>query len=139
MFAHPWKHCCGNKICFPGSKMFPTKFRNILCFPMFLINVSQSVCPLWETWRNIGRKQCFRNNVGINIDVNLYSRPLTAQTENIKSQLEISNSTCFLQLSMLCYVIVFLNYILQYYVQYAYLIVCISNSCFNFNGNYPIN
>ena len=29
MFAHPWKHCCGNKICFPGSKMFPTKFRNI--------------------------------------------------------------------------------------------------------------
>jgi hypothetical protein len=20
MFAHPWKHCCGNKICFPGSK-----------------------------------------------------------------------------------------------------------------------
>jgi hypothetical protein len=22
-----------------------------------------SVCPLWETWRNIGRKQCFRNNV----------------------------------------------------------------------------
>ena len=22
-----------------------------------------SVCPLLETWRNIGRKQCFRNNV----------------------------------------------------------------------------
>jgi hypothetical protein len=22
-----------------------------------------SVCPPWETWRNIGRKQCFRNNV----------------------------------------------------------------------------
>jgi hypothetical protein len=22
-----------------------------------------SVCPLWETRRNIGRKQCFRNNV----------------------------------------------------------------------------
>jgi hypothetical protein len=20
------------------------------------------VFPLWETWRNIGRKQCFRNN-----------------------------------------------------------------------------
>jgi hypothetical protein len=20
MFAHPWKHCCGNKICFPRSK-----------------------------------------------------------------------------------------------------------------------
>jgi hypothetical protein len=20
MFAHPWKHCCGNKIYFPGSK-----------------------------------------------------------------------------------------------------------------------
>jgi hypothetical protein len=19
-FAHPWKHCCGNNICFPGSK-----------------------------------------------------------------------------------------------------------------------
>jgi hypothetical protein len=22
-----------------------------------------SFCPPWETWRNIGRKQCFRNNV----------------------------------------------------------------------------
>jgi hypothetical protein len=20
MFAHPWKQCCGNKICFPRSK-----------------------------------------------------------------------------------------------------------------------
>ena len=20
VFVHPWKHCCGNKICFPGSK-----------------------------------------------------------------------------------------------------------------------
>ena len=20
LFAHPWKHCCGNKICFPRSK-----------------------------------------------------------------------------------------------------------------------
>jgi hypothetical protein len=29
MFAHPWKHCCGNKICFLRAKMFPTKFRNI--------------------------------------------------------------------------------------------------------------
>jgi hypothetical protein len=38
LFAHPWKHCCGNKICFP--RMFPSEFRNILCFPMFLTNVS---------------------------------------------------------------------------------------------------
>jgi hypothetical protein len=45
------------------AKMFPSKFRNIWCFPMFLTNASYSVCPLWETWRNIGRKQCFRNNV----------------------------------------------------------------------------
>jgi hypothetical protein len=20
LFAHPWKHCCGNRICFPRSK-----------------------------------------------------------------------------------------------------------------------
>jgi hypothetical protein len=20
LFAHPWKHCCGNKICFPRSR-----------------------------------------------------------------------------------------------------------------------
>jgi hypothetical protein len=30
-----------------------------LCFSLMF----PSVCPLWETWRNIGRKQCFRNNV----------------------------------------------------------------------------
>jgi hypothetical protein len=34
---------------------------------MFIVNFTvlmfPSVCPLWETWRNIGRKQCFRNNV----------------------------------------------------------------------------
>jgi hypothetical protein len=37
------------------AKMFPIKFRNIWCFPLMF----PSVCPLWETWRNIGRKQCF--------------------------------------------------------------------------------
>ena len=30
-----------------------------LCFSLMF----PSVCPLWETWRNIGMKQCFRNNV----------------------------------------------------------------------------
>jgi hypothetical protein len=30
-----------------------------LCFSLMF----PSVCPLLETWRNIGRKQCFRNNV----------------------------------------------------------------------------
>jgi hypothetical protein len=30
-----------------------------LCFSLMF----PSVCPLWETWRNIDRKQCFRNNV----------------------------------------------------------------------------
>jgi hypothetical protein len=30
-----------------------------LCFSLMF----PSVCPLLETWRNIGGKQCFRNNV----------------------------------------------------------------------------
>jgi hypothetical protein len=30
MFAHPWKHCSENKICFPRSKnVYYSKFRNI--------------------------------------------------------------------------------------------------------------
>ena len=44
------------------AKMFPSEFRNIdvsLCFSLTF----PSVCPLLETWRNIGRKHCFRNNV----------------------------------------------------------------------------
>jgi hypothetical protein len=35
------------------------KFDVSLCFLLMF----PSVCPLLETWRNIGRKQCFRNNV----------------------------------------------------------------------------
>jgi hypothetical protein len=54
MFAHPWKHCCGNKICFPGSKNVSYQIVS-LCFSLMF----PSVCPLWETRRNIGRKQCF--------------------------------------------------------------------------------
>ena len=48
------------------AKMFPIKFRNISCFPSVIFvaeTLFPSVCPPWETWRNIGRKQCFRNNV----------------------------------------------------------------------------
>jgi hypothetical protein len=44
------------------AKMFPSQYRNIWCFPMFLTNVSLCLHTR-ETWRNIGRKQCFRNNV----------------------------------------------------------------------------
>jgi hypothetical protein len=33
MFAHPWKHCCGNKICFPGSKNVSYKLQKHLMFP----------------------------------------------------------------------------------------------------------
>jgi hypothetical protein len=40
MFAHPWKHCCGNKICFPGSKNVSYQIQKHLMFPMFLTNVS---------------------------------------------------------------------------------------------------
>ena len=73
------KHCCGNicesrsflkcfPVCHPWwvAKMFPIKFRNISCFPSVIFvaeTLFPSVCPPWETWRNIGRKQCFRNNV----------------------------------------------------------------------------
>ena len=48
------------------AKMFPIKFRNISCFPSVIFvakTLFPSVCPSLETWRNIGRKQCFRNNV----------------------------------------------------------------------------
>jgi hypothetical protein len=44
------------------AKMFLANsetFDVSLCFSLMF----PSVCPLWETWRNIGRKQCFRNNV----------------------------------------------------------------------------
>ena len=81
------KHCCGNICdsrcflkCFPvcppvetllrkQNQLLPEKqkcflpnsetFDVSLCFSLMF----PSVCPLWETWRNIGRKQCFRNNV----------------------------------------------------------------------------
>jgi hypothetical protein len=46
----------GKQKCFlPTSETFDVSLCFSLMFP--------SVCPLWETWRNIGRKQCFRNNV----------------------------------------------------------------------------
>jgi hypothetical protein len=48
------------------AEMFPIRFRNISCFPSAIFvaeTLFPSVCPLLETWRNIGRKQCFRNNV----------------------------------------------------------------------------
>ena len=46
LFAYLGKHCCGNKICFPGSKnvsqqftntfVAETKFRSLpICFQMF--------------------------------------------------------------------------------------------------------
>jgi hypothetical protein len=35
-------------------------FDVFLCFSLMFLT---DVCPLWETWRNIGRKQCFHNNV----------------------------------------------------------------------------
>ena len=40
LFAHLGKHCCGNKVCFPGSKKIPKKFRNI-----FLRKQCLLVCP----------------------------------------------------------------------------------------------
>jgi hypothetical protein len=48
------------------AEMFPIKFRNISCFASAIFvaeTLFPSVCPPWETWRNIGKKQCFRNNV----------------------------------------------------------------------------
>ena len=80
------KHCCGNICdsrcflkCFPVCPLVKTLLRKqnllpgkqncflpisetsdvSLCFSLMF----PSVCPLWETRRNIGRKQCFRNNV----------------------------------------------------------------------------
>jgi hypothetical protein len=32
-FAHPWKHCFGNKICFPGSKNVSYQLQKHLMFP----------------------------------------------------------------------------------------------------------
>jgi hypothetical protein len=76
------KHCCGNICdsrcflkCFPvcppvetllrKQNLLPEKqkcllansdtFNVSLCFSLMF----PSVCPLWETWRNIDRKQCF--------------------------------------------------------------------------------
>jgi hypothetical protein len=80
------KHCCGNICdsrcflkCFPVCPPAETLLRKQNLLPekqkCFLANsetfgvslclslMFPSVCPLWETWRNIGRKQCFRNNV----------------------------------------------------------------------------
>jgi hypothetical protein len=80
------KHCCGNICdswcflkCFPVCPPMETLLRKQNLLPekqkCFLANsetfyvslcfslMFPSVCPLWETWRNIGRKQCFRNNV----------------------------------------------------------------------------
>jgi hypothetical protein len=46
----------GKQKCFlSNSETFDVSLCFSLMFP--------SVCPLLETWRNIGRKQCFRNNV----------------------------------------------------------------------------
>ena len=33
LFAHPWKHCCGNKICFPGSKNVSYQIQKHFMFP----------------------------------------------------------------------------------------------------------
>ena len=69
LFAHLRKHCCWNKICFPGSKNVSYQIQKHFMFPKrdFCCGKPEtlfpSVCPPWETWRNIGRKQCFRNNV----------------------------------------------------------------------------
>jgi hypothetical protein len=80
------KHCCGNICdsrcffkCFPVCPPVETLLRkqNLLpekqkCFlansetfdvPLCFSLMFPSVCPLWETWRITGRKQCFRNNV----------------------------------------------------------------------------
>jgi hypothetical protein len=32
MFAHAWKHCCGNKICFPESKNVSYQIQKHLMF-----------------------------------------------------------------------------------------------------------
>jgi hypothetical protein len=32
-FAHPWKHCCGNKICFPRSKNVSYQIQKHFMFP----------------------------------------------------------------------------------------------------------
>jgi hypothetical protein len=33
LFAHPWKHCCRNKICFPRSKNVSQRIQKHLMFP----------------------------------------------------------------------------------------------------------
>jgi hypothetical protein len=49
----------GKQKCFlPNSETFDVSLCFSLMFP--------SVCPLWETWRNIGRKQCFLVCPGLN-------------------------------------------------------------------------
>jgi hypothetical protein len=76
------KHCCGNICdsrcfikCFPVCPPVETLLRKQNLLPekqkCFLVNsetfdvslcfslMFPSVCPLLETWRNIGRKQCF--------------------------------------------------------------------------------
>jgi hypothetical protein len=64
LFAHPWKHCFAEtKFASREQKCFLANsetFDVSLCFSLMF---PSSVCPLWETWRNIGRKQCFCNNV----------------------------------------------------------------------------
>ena len=40
LFAHPWNIVAETKFASREAKMFPSEFRNILCFPMFLTNVS---------------------------------------------------------------------------------------------------
>ena len=66
LFAHPCMETLLRK-----QNLLPEKqkcflansetFDVSLCFSLMF----PSVCPLWETWRNIGRKQCFRNNVSL--------------------------------------------------------------------------
>ena len=33
LFAHPWQHCCGNKICFPGSRNVSYQIQKHFMFP----------------------------------------------------------------------------------------------------------
>ena len=54
LFVHPWKHRCGNKICFPGSKNGPTNKTFLLRKQCFL------TCPyVFKCFQQ--EKHCFRD------------------------------------------------------------------------------
>jgi hypothetical protein len=61
LFAHPWKHCCGNKISFPGSKNISYQIQKHLMFPY----VSHCFLVFAHSGKHgetlVGK--CFRNNV----------------------------------------------------------------------------